>query len=418
MTLYNPMTESSSKGLPSLTNSLSVTETVNGTHNFELKGYSLTKGMGVGKFIESEAFTVGGHQWAIYFYPDGKVPSDNGVYVSIFVALVSESIDVRALFELKLHDQSGKGNHLVYSHFDRSLENGPYTIKNRGCIWGYKRFFKRKDLETSTFIKEDCLKISCTVGVLVMSDSSMLNAIHIPESDIGTDLGVLLDHEDLCDVTFSINGERFRAHKLILGARSTVFENWFSDGLGKDNSEIVLNDMEPKVFKALLHFIYKDTLVEDQELFSWQSSSYSSIPESFPAKLLAASNKFALPRLKLMCESIFCRGISIYSVPYILVLADRYHATELKPICQNFCAENYDAVVKSGGLEYIRQKCPFLRAELQTIAAGLDKFIVHYARKEPNSERGEGSSSHISDAVNENNDPLGISFKICNGKGN
>lgn len=83
-----------------------------------------------------------------------------------------------------------------------------------------------------------------------MSDSSTLNAIHIPESDIGTDLGMLLDHEDLCDVTFSINGERFRAHKLILGARSTVFETWFSDGLGKDNREIVLNDMEPKVFKV------------------------------------------------------------------------------------------------------------------------------------------------------------------------
>jgi len=135
MTLYyNPMTESG-KNLPSLTDSLSVTETVNGTHNFELKGYSLAKGMGIGKFIASETFTVGGHQWAIYFYPDGKVPSDNGVYVSIFVALVSESIDVRALFELKLHDQSGKGNDLVYSHFGRSLENGPYTIKNRGCIW-------------------------------------------------------------------------------------------------------------------------------------------------------------------------------------------------------------------------------------------------------------------------------------------
>jgi len=128
------MTESG-KNLPSLTDSLSVTETVNGTHNFELKGYSLAKGMGIGKFIASETFTVGGHQWAIYFYPDGKVPSDNGVYVSIFVALVSESIDVRALFELKLHDQSGKGNDLVYSHFGRSLENGPYTIKNRGCIW-------------------------------------------------------------------------------------------------------------------------------------------------------------------------------------------------------------------------------------------------------------------------------------------
>ena len=28
--------------------------------------------MGIGKHIASETFTVGGYQWAIYFYPDGK----------------------------------------------------------------------------------------------------------------------------------------------------------------------------------------------------------------------------------------------------------------------------------------------------------------------------------------------------------
>jgi len=82
--------------------------------------------------------------------------------------------------------------------------------------------------------------------------------------------------------------------------------------------------------------------MEDEELYMWQSSeSYSSIPESFPAKLMAAAEKFALPRLKLLCESVFCRAICTNSVPYILVLADRYCATELKSICQKFCAENH-----------------------------------------------------------------------------
>ena len=85
--------------------------------------------------------------------------------------------------------------------------------------------------------------------------------------------------------------------------------------------------------------------MEDEELILWQSCSYSSISESFPAKLLAAAEKFDLPRLKLMCESIFCNDISIYSVPYILVLAYRYRATELKSICQKFCTENYDGEI-------------------------------------------------------------------------
>ncbi|KAL4387346.1 hypothetical protein GQ457_09G029820 [Hibiscus cannabinus] len=82
--------------------------------------------------------TVGGYDWAVYFYPDGKNPEDTAMYVSVFIALASEGTDVRALFELTLVDQSGKGKHKVHSHFDRALESGPYTLKYRGSMWGYK----------------------------------------------------------------------------------------------------------------------------------------------------------------------------------------------------------------------------------------------------------------------------------------
>jgi len=112
-----------------------VTQTVNGSHNFVIQGYSLAKGMGVGKHIASDNFSVGGYQWAIYFYPDGKNPEDNSAYVSVFIALASEGTDVRALFELTLVDQSDQGKHKVHSHFDRSLESGPYTLKYRGSMW-------------------------------------------------------------------------------------------------------------------------------------------------------------------------------------------------------------------------------------------------------------------------------------------
>lgn len=117
------------------TTSLSVTQTINGSHNFTIKGYSLAKGIGVGKHIASDTFSVGGYQWAIYFYPDGKNPEDNSAYVSVFIALASDGTDVRALFELSLLDQSGKGKHKVHSHFDRALESGPYTLKYRGSMW-------------------------------------------------------------------------------------------------------------------------------------------------------------------------------------------------------------------------------------------------------------------------------------------
>ena len=124
----------SSSSLP-VTTSTSITETVNGSHQFKITGYSLSKGLGIGKYIASDTFMVGGYAWAIYFYPDGKSVEDNAAYVSLFIALASEGTDVRALFELTLLDQSGKERHKVHSHFGRPLESGPYTLKYRGSMW-------------------------------------------------------------------------------------------------------------------------------------------------------------------------------------------------------------------------------------------------------------------------------------------
>ncbi|KAH6810787.1 BTB-POZ and MATH domain 4 [Perilla frutescens var. frutescens] len=358
--------------LISPTSSRSVTETINGSHRFVIQGYSMAKGMGVGKHIASDDFTVGGYKWAIYFYPDGKNPEDNSTYVSVFIALASEGTDVRALFELTLLDQSGKEKHKVHSHFDRSLESGPYTLKYRGSMWGYKRFFRRAMLETSDYLKDDCLKINCTVGVVVSAiDCSRLHPIQVPDSDIGSDFGMLLENMEGSDVTFDVAGEKFHAHKLVLAARSPIFCSEFFEELDSDGQDIIVSDMEPKVFKAMLHFVYRDALVEDEMIAS--SSSSPLITDTLTAKLLAAADRYDLGRLKRMCESHLCKDISVNSVAHILALADRFHAAELKPICLKFAAENLAAVMRSDGFEYLKENCAALQSELLKTVAGCDE---------------------------------------------
>ncbi|KAH6765983.1 BTB-POZ and MATH domain 4 [Perilla frutescens var. hirtella] len=358
--------------LISPTSSRSVTETINGSHRFVIQGYSMAKGMGIGKHIASDDFTVGGYKWAIYFYPDGKNPEDNSTYVSVFIALASEGTDVRALFELTLLDQSGKEKHKVHSHFDRSLESGPYTLKYRGSMWGYKRFFRRAMLETSDYLKDDCLKINCTVGVVVSAiDCSRLHPIQVPDSDIGSDFGMLLENMEGSDVTFDVAGEKFHAHKLVLAARSPIFCSEFFEELDSDGQDIIVSDMEPKVFKAMLHFVYRDALVEDEMIAS--SSSSPLITDTLTAKLLAAADRYDLGRLKRMCESHLCKDISVNSVAHILALADRFHAAELKPICLKFAAENLAAVMRSDGFEYLKENCAALQSELLKTVAGCDE---------------------------------------------
>lgn len=356
------------------TSSRSVTETVNGSHKFVIQGYSLAKGMGVGKHIASDNFTVGGYQWAIYFYPDGKNTEDNSVYVSVFIALASEGTDVRALFELTLVDQSGKGKHKVHSHFDRSLESGPYTLKYRGSMWGYKRFFRRALLETSDFLKDDCLKINCTVGVVVSAiDCPRLHSIQVPESDIGAHFGMLLENMEGSDVTFNVAGEKIHAHKLVLAARSPFYRSKFFDGEEEEKQEILITDLEPKVFKAMLHFIYRDTLTENVDTETSSSSCVSSVSETLTAKLLAAADRYGLDRLRLMCESHLCKVISVNSVASILALADCHHATELKAVCLKFAAENLAAVMRSDSFEHLKENYPSLQSELLKTVAGCEE---------------------------------------------
>ncbi|KAL0459063.1 UNVERIFIED_CONTAM: BTB/POZ and MATH domain-containing protein 4 [Sesamum latifolium] len=368
-----PEKNPSQNPLLSPTSSRSVTETINGSHRFVIQGYSLAKGMGVGKHIASDEFTVGGYKWAIYFYPDGKNPEDNSTYVSVFIALASEGTDVRALFELTLVDQSGKGKHKVHSHFDRSLESGPYTLKYRGSMWGYKRFFRRAMLETSDYLKDDCLKINCTVGVVVSAiDCSRLHSIQVPDSDIGSDFGMLLENMEGSDIIFNVAGEKFHAHKLVLAARSSIFLSELFEGLDSDEQEIMVPDMEPKVFEAMLQFIYRDELVED-ELVASSSSSSPLITDTITAKLLAAADRYDLARLRRVCESRLCKDISVNSVSQTLALAERFHAAELKAICLRFAAENLAAVMRSDGFEYLKESCPALQSEILKTVAGCEE---------------------------------------------
>ncbi|KAJ6430952.1 hypothetical protein OIU84_018458 [Salix udensis] len=192
-------------------------ETVNGSHEFKIGGYSLWKGMGVGQYIASDTFYIGGYAWAIYFYPDGKSPEDNSTYVSLFIALAGGGTDVRALFELSLMDQSGKERHKVHSHFGRALESGPYTLKCRGSMWGYKRFYRRNLLETSDYLKDDTLLVRCRVGVLKShTEGPKTYTISVPPSNIGQHFG------KGTDVNLEVDGETFASHKIVLAACSPV----------------------------------------------------------------------------------------------------------------------------------------------------------------------------------------------------
>ncbi|KAH6818867.1 BTB-POZ and MATH domain 2 [Perilla frutescens var. hirtella] len=372
-----PSSSSASSSSPAETTSTSTTETVNGSHDFKITGYSLSKGIGIGKYIASDTFMVGGYSWAIYFYPDGKSAEDNASYVSLFIALASEGTDVRALFELTLLDQSGRERHKVHSHFGRALETGPYTLKYRGSMWGYKRFYKRTALESSDYLKDDCLNVHCCVGVVKSrTEGPKIYSIPVSPSNIGLHFGQLLESGKGTDVNFEVDADTFSAHKLVLAARSPVFRAQLYGPMKDQNTEYIkIEDMEAPVFKALLHWMYWDELPDFEELTGLNSKGASTLMSQH---LLAAADLYGLDRLRLLCEANLCEDVAINTVATTLALAEQHHCFQLKSVCLKFVAlpENLKAVMQTDGFEYLKESCPHVLTELLEYVARINEHSI------------------------------------------
>jgi speckle-type POZ protein len=77
------------------------------------------------------------------------------------------------------------------------------------------------------------------------------------------------------DVTFSVCGHLFSAHRCVLAARSPVFKaELFSPMKEKAAQCIIIDDMEPRIFEALLHFVYTDSMIHDNDNKKGKTTTY------------------------------------------------------------------------------------------------------------------------------------------------
>lgn len=125
------------------------------------------------------------------------------------------------------------------------------------CYRGYKRFFRRSVLESSDYLKDDCLQIHCCVGVVgSRMDGPRTYSINVPPSDIGQHFGQLLECGKGSDISIEVKGETFLAHKLVLAARSPVLRAQLFGPMRDQNSGCIkVEDIEPPVFKVCLKVI-------------------------------------------------------------------------------------------------------------------------------------------------------------------
>ncbi|TVU41001.1 hypothetical protein EJB05_14489, partial [Eragrostis curvula] len=218
---------------------------------------------------------------------------------------------------------------------------------------GLPRFPALEDQdEWKSLIKHDRFTIRCDFAVVPPSShlpSTSAKAMAPPPSappephatalpsgsGLLADLGSLLETKEGADVDFEVCGELFAAHKLVRAARSPVFKaDFFGPAKEESTSYIRIGEMNPEAFKALLHYMYTDTLPETMPLNSREEGAV------LAEGLLSAADRYELKELKLIIEDKMCKNIDVSTVLLMLALAEQHQCGKLKKMCLELVASN------------------------------------------------------------------------------
>eukprot|EP00884_Botryococcus_braunii_P022298 jgi/Botrbrau1/8752/Bobra.0090s0026.1 len=195
------------------------------------------------------------------------------------------------------------------------------------------------------------------------------------------DLAKLLDRREHADVVFKVEDEEMCAQRVILAARSPVFDALLNGEMreGKEGV-VIIEDVRPPVFRALLYFAYTDRLPEEVE--------GSNLDVPMAQHLLVAADRYQLLRLRRICESRLCETVEVPTVATTLTLAEQNHGAELKRVCLEFVSRNLQAVMETEGYQHMVSSCPQLQAELLhtiavTAAAQAEQRVHHPPQRRP-----------------------------------
>ncbi|KAK2516146.1 Spopl [Columba guinea] len=271
----------------------------------------------MGEVLKSSTFSSGPNdkmKWCLRVNPKG-LDDESKDYLSLYLLLVScPKSEVRAKFKFSLLNAKREET--------KAMESQRAYRFVQGKDWGFKKFIRRDFLldEANGLLPDDKLTLFCEVSVVQdsvnISGQSNTNTLKVPECRLAEDLGNLWETTRFTDCSFYVGGQEFKAHKSVLAARSPVFNAMFEHEMEESKkNRVEINDVDPEVFKEMMRFIY---------------TGKAPNLEKMADNLLAAADKYALERLKVMCEEALCSNLSVENVADILILADLHSAEQLK----------------------------------------------------------------------------------------
>ncbi|CAN6357300.1 unnamed protein product [Urochloa humidicola] len=326
---------------------------VQGTHQFDIVGYGALKALGRRRShsVTSGSFRVGGRDWAVACRFDHRGLAD--------VELASGGGSVRAVASFAVEDPAGRNSPLLVGRMSALKEAIP-DVSLR--------------LLEERYVKDDRLRIRCTVRVLVEEAKPPATrycfvAAPAPTGITARCIASLLETMEQRggDVTFVVEAGSccLEAHRLVLAMRSPVFRAMFFGGTADSTQErfAIDDDMRAPVFRAMLHYIYTDELPPPALLDL--EDDLNAVGE-----LLVAADLYDLERLRLMCEKALWDSIvrrhgnkagtsaAGRAMWALCVVRGRDKCRRLEELCAAYVGGAWEAATASDEYRDLKANCP------------------------------------------------------------
>ncbi|KAK3129893.1 hypothetical protein QOZ80_6BG0486180 [Eleusine coracana subsp. coracana] len=168
---------------------------------------------------------------------------------------------------------------------------------------------------------------------------------------------------DLTDVSFLVDGETFRAHRLVLAARSPVFKaSLFGSMAESTASSITIEDMRG----SMLHYMYHGALPAAVLL---ESAGGADRKMEEVEHLLVGADRYGVDTLKRMCEEILCAGVSTSTVLSTWVFAEERACLRLNTKCLEFLnvGDNFKQVAITDQYVDLMKNVPSFGAQVRNL---------------------------------------------------
>jgi hypothetical protein len=289
-----------------------------------------------GKCIRTDNIRVQGYLWWLEIFPRGHsgLKTDDESVSLYLCCEVENSISnpVVAIADIRTKTKSERSKK---TDFNKSGK-------------GWPEFSKRQDI-----IQFDCTEEGTFTVTVELEIATEKNAVWFPRQSTynyydRTGSQLYRSAETTSDVTFVVGnvGKDFMVHKCILKLRAReLYELVIVEELSNNNNEghgivIVLPDIDEKVFKLFLEFLYTGKVPELDK---------NDEDDGDIAKLiLDAANRFSCTDLKLYIESVIVEKFLVPSnAAALLLLADSYSCALLKEASMNVYVIDPYAVMDS-----------------------------------------------------------------------